>query len=172
MRRYNKRGGVVSVDKVRGGSSLPLSILLSRTLVRADPSLGFWSPQRVMTMDRSLAVGNGAVIGAGTVLEISFWRSLDLLITDWTLTEWLSSWHLFFSQDWEREGIAPSIGKGMLVIVRQLSLSGLSNKVGDKVLFVGSQSRNILTRQNPCLKNTTTGRSRIVTKYPFSRCNE
>lgn len=72
MRRHNKRGGVVFVDKVRGGSSLPPSILLSRTLVRADPSLGFYSPQRVMTMDRSLAVGNGAVIGAGTVLEISF----------------------------------------------------------------------------------------------------
>lgn len=84
MRRHNKRGGV---DKGRGGSSLPLSILLSRTLVRADPSLGFYSPQRVMTMDRSLAVGNGAVIGAGTVLEISFWHSLDLLITEWTLSD-------------------------------------------------------------------------------------
>lgn len=62
----------MSFDKVRGGSSLPLSILLCRTLVRADPSLGFWRPWKVMTMDRSLAVGNRAVIGAGTVQEISF----------------------------------------------------------------------------------------------------
>lgn len=62
----------MSFDKVRSGSSLPLSILLSRTLVRADPSPGLWRPQRVMTMDRSLAVGTAAVIGVGTVLEISF----------------------------------------------------------------------------------------------------
>lgn len=70
--KTQQKGGVVSVDKVRGGSSLPLSLLFSRTLVRADPSLAFWRPWRAMTMDRSLAVGNGAVIGAGTVLEISF----------------------------------------------------------------------------------------------------
>lgn len=59
-------------DKVRGGSSLPVSILLARTLVSADTSTEFWRHWIVMTIDRSLAVGNGAVIGAGTVLEISF----------------------------------------------------------------------------------------------------
>lgn len=59
-------------DKVRDGSSLPLSILLARTLVSADRSTEFRRLQIVMTIDRSPAVGNRAVIGAGTVLEISF----------------------------------------------------------------------------------------------------
>lgn len=57
-------------DEVRDGNSLPLSILLTMILVSADTSTEFWRLRRLI--DNSLAVGNGAVIGAGVVLEISF----------------------------------------------------------------------------------------------------
>lgn len=59
-------------DEVGDGSSLPLPISLARALVSVDASTESWRLWRVMTMDRSLAVSTGAVIGAGTVLEMSF----------------------------------------------------------------------------------------------------
>lgn len=70
MQQNEKEVGLLT--KVRDGSSLPLSILLARTLVSAGTSAEFWRLWIVMTIDRSLAVGNGAVIDVGTVLEISF----------------------------------------------------------------------------------------------------